>query len=77
MATNPTRTFLKLFKESVDEGLISKNVSMMQRRILMIKKQSGLFERPFSDQSLLSYIGSQNHREIAREAVQKSMVFKK
>ena len=40
----------------------------------MIKKQSGLFERPFSDQSLLSYIGSQNHREIAREAVQKSMV---
>ena len=51
------------------------HVSMMRsRRILMIKKQSGLFERPFSDQSLLTYIGSQNHREIAREAVRKSMV---
>ena len=47
------------------------------RRILMIKKQSGLFERPFSDQSLLTYIGSQNHRQIAREAVQKSMVLLK
>ena len=44
------------------------------KRILLIKKQYGLFERPFSDQSLLSYIGSQNHREIAREAVRKSMV---
>ncbi len=70
--------FLKLFKESVDEGLIPMNrIDDAVRRILMIKKQSGLFERPFSDQSLLTYIGSQNHRQIAREAVQKSMVLLK
>ena len=70
--------FLKLFKESVDEGLISlERIDDAVRRILMIKKQSGLFERPFSDQSLLTYIGSQNHRQIAREAVQKSMVLLK
>ena len=70
--------FLKLFKESVDEGLIPlERIDDAVRRILMIKKQSGLFERPFSDQSLLTYIGSQNHRQIAREAVQKSMVLLK
>ena len=70
--------FLKLFKESVNEGLIPMNrINDAVRRILMIKKQSGLFERPFSDQSLLTYIGSQNHRQIAREAVQKSMVLLK
>ena len=70
--------FLKLFKESVDEGLIPMNrIDDAVRRILMIKKQSGLFERPFSDQSLLTYIGSQNHRQIARQAVQKSMVLLK
>ena len=43
----------------------------------MIKKQAGLFDRPFSDQQLLSHIGSQKHREIAREAVRKSMVLLK
>ena len=43
--------FLKLFKESVDEGLIPlERIDDAVRRILMIKKQSGLFERPFSDQ---------------------------
>ena len=67
--------FLKLFEESVNEGSIPiSRVDDAVKRILLIKKQYGLFERPFSDQSLLSYIGSQNHREIAREAVRKSMV---
>ena len=70
--------FLKLFKESVNEGLIPMNrIDDAVRRILMIKKQSGLFERPFSDRSLLTYIGSQDHRQIAREAVRKSMVLLK
>ena len=70
--------FLKLFKESVNEGLIPMDrIDDAVRRILMLKKQSGLLERPFSDQSLLSYNGSQNHRQIARQAVQKSMVLLK
>ena len=70
--------FLKLFKDSVEEGLIPLDrIDDAVRRILLIKKQSGLFERPFSDQSLLTYIGSQNHRQIARQAVQRSMVLLK
>ena len=67
--------FLKLFKESVQEGSIPmERVDDAVKRILMIKKQSGLFERPFSDQNLLNNIGSKSHRDIAREAVKKSMV---
>ncbi len=72
------QNFLKLFKESVEEGSIPmERVDDAVRRILLIKKQSGLFERPFSDQSLLSYVGSKDHREVAREAVRKSMVLLK
>ena len=72
------QNFLKLFKESVEEGSIPmERVDDAVKRILLIKKQSGLFERPFSDQSLLSHIGSQSHRDIAREAVKKSMVLLK
>ena len=41
--------FLKLFKESVVEGLIPlERIDDAVRRILMIKKQSGLFERPLA-----------------------------
>ena len=70
--------FLKLFKESVEEGSIPiKRVDDAVKRILLIKKQFGLFERPFSDQNLLTHIGSKDHREIAREAVKKSMVLLK
>lgn len=72
------QNFLKLFEESVVDGSIPMNrVDDAVRRILLIKKQSGLFDRPFSDQGLLSHVGSKNHREIAREAVRKSMVLLK
>jgi len=44
------------------------------RRILRVKFMLGLFEQPFSDPSLLSKVGSEEHREVAREAVRKSLV---
>jgi beta-glucosidase len=47
------------------------------RRILAVKFQLGLFERPFADESLLSRVGSDEHRELAREAVRKSLVLLK
>ena len=47
------------------------------RRILTVKFQLGLFERPFSDESLLPLVGSDEHREVAREAVRKSLVLLK
>ncbi|KAK6126587.1 hypothetical protein DH2020_039662 [Rehmannia glutinosa] len=47
------------------------------RRILRVKFTMGLFEHPLADYSMAKYLGSQEHREIAREAVRKSQVLLK
>lgn len=46
------------------------------RRILRVKLEMGLFEQPYCDTSL-DVIGCAEHRELAREAVQKSAVLLK
>uniref|UniRef100_A0A2P2JXP7 Uncharacterized protein MANES_01G164700 n=1 Tax=Rhizophora mucronata TaxID=61149 RepID=A0A2P2JXP7_RHIMU len=46
-------------------------------RILRVKFVSGLFEHPFADRSLLDMVGCKLHRELAREAVRKSLVLLK
>lgn len=46
-------------------------------RILRVKFVAGLFEYPFSDRSLLDIVGCKPHRELAREAVRKSLVLLK
>nr|BBD18021.1 beta-glucosidase [Gentiana triflora] len=46
-------------------------------RILRVKFAAGLFEYPFSDRSLLDSVGCEMHRELAREAVRKSLVLLK
>ncbi|KAH6829474.1 Glycosyl hydrolase family protein, partial [Perilla frutescens var. hirtella] len=46
-------------------------------RILRVKFTMGLFEHPLADYSLSKYLGSQEHRELAREAVRKSLVLLK
>ncbi|XP_031371704.1 uncharacterized protein LOC116187211 isoform X1 [Punica granatum] len=46
-------------------------------RILKVKFAAGIFEHPFSDRSLLDLVGCKLHREIAREAVRKSLVLLK
>ncbi|XP_028761264.1 uncharacterized protein LOC114719866 [Neltuma alba] len=47
------------------------------QRILRVKFIMGLFENPLADQSLVNELGSQEHRELAREAVRKSLVLLK
>jgi beta-glucosidase len=47
------------------------------RRILAIKIQLGLFSHPFTDRSLLSKVGSAEHRNLARDAVRQSLVLLK
>ncbi|PWA61726.1 glycoside hydrolase family 3 C-terminal domain-containing protein [Artemisia annua] len=46
-------------------------------RILRVKFTMGLFENPLADYSMVNEVGSQAHREIAREAVRKSLVLLK
>jgi beta-glucosidase len=47
------------------------------RRILRVKFELGLFERPYADESLLEMVGSDEHRQLAREAAGKSLVLLK
>ncbi|GMI83320.1 hypothetical protein like AT5G04885 [Hibiscus trionum] len=47
------------------------------QRILLVKFTMGLFENPMADFSLVPELGSQAHRDLAREAVRKSLVLLK
>ncbi|XP_062082466.1 uncharacterized protein LOC133788857 [Humulus lupulus] len=47
------------------------------KRILRVKFIMGLFENPLADSSLANQLGSKEHRELAREAVRKSLVLLK
>ena len=46
-------------------------------RILRVKFTMGLFEDPLPDRRLTEYLGSKPHRELARDAVRKSLVLLK
>lgn len=73
------------FQEFINDlkSLVTSNVIPMTRiddavrRILRVKFIMGLFENPMADLSLVNQIGSQEHRELAREAVRKSLVLLK
>ncbi|KAK4409149.1 Beta-glucosidase BoGH3B [Sesamum angolense] len=63
--------------------LVKKNVISMSRiddaveRILRVKFIMGLFENSMADFTLVNQLGSQEHRELAREAVRRSLVLLK
>ncbi|KAL6130235.1 hypothetical protein ACLB2K_068616 [Fragaria x ananassa] len=73
------------YKEFINDltYLVKNNVIPMDRiddavgRILLVKYTMGLFENPFGDLSLVNELGSQAHRDLAREAVRKSLVLLK
>lgn len=73
------------YTEFIDEltRQVKNNIIPMSRindavqRILRIKFLMGLFENPLADNSLANQLGSKEHREVAREAVRKSLVLLK
>ncbi|VAI36737.1 unnamed protein product [Triticum turgidum subsp. durum] len=73
------------YTEFIDEltSQVKNNIIPMSRiddavyRILRVKFTMGLFENPYADPSLAGELGKQEHREIAREAVRKSLVLLK
>jgi beta-glucosidase len=70
--------FIKTMMEAVDAGDIPMTrIDDAVRRILRVKFALNLFEQPYSDPGLLSSVGSIEHREVAREAVAKSLVLLK
>lgn len=64
-------------------SLVEKKVVPMSRiddavkRILRVKFVMGLFENPMADLSFADQLGKKEHRELAREAVRKSLVLLK
>ncbi len=70
--------FINGLTEAVNKGDVSRDrIDDAVRRILRVKFQLGLFERPLANKSLLPLVGSEAHRELAREAVRKSLVLLK
>lgn len=73
------------YPEFINEltNLVKKEVIPMSRindavkRILRVKFSLGLFENPLADLSLADKLGCKEHRELAREAVRKSLVLLK
>ncbi|MGL1902465.1 MAG: glycoside hydrolase family 3 C-terminal domain-containing protein [Fibrobacterales bacterium] len=57
----------------VDETVVSESC----RRILRMKFRLGLFENPYGDRSLIQQVGLEEHKAVARVAVQKSTVVAK
>ncbi|KAI4348463.1 hypothetical protein L6164_009186 [Bauhinia variegata] len=70
------------FIDGLTSQVINKIIPMSRiddavKRILRVKFVMGLFENPLADSSLVNQLGSQEHRELAREAVRRSLVLLK
>lgn len=74
----PYKKFMKLLKESIQEGSIPMSrIDDAVKRILKVKFSNGLFDSPLVTNESLDIIGSEKHREIARQAVRESVVILK
>ncbi|KAF3323371.1 Beta-glucosidase BoGH3B [Carex littledalei] len=70
--------FANILTNFVNTGVIPMSrIDDAVRRILRVKFAMGLFENPYSDPTLADQLGSQEHRELAREAARKSLVLLK
>src|SRR6266404_7941015 len=70
--------FITLLSNLVIEGRVPQaRIDDAVRRILRVKSQMGLFDRSGSDPALTAAVGSAQHRQVARECVQQSLVLLK
>jgi len=70
--------FIGTMKSAVSAGDISmERIDDAVLRILRVKFAMGLFEQPLAERSLLEGVGSDAHRELARQAVTESLVLLK
>ncbi len=72
------RWFIVTLLQAVEAGDVSvQRIDDAVRRILRVKFDFGLFENPFGAGRDLDCVGSAEHRQVAREAVRKSLVLLK
>ena len=70
--------FIEDLKALVADGKVSQvRIDDAVTRILRIKFQMGLFQNAYTDPALTTQIGSPEHRAVARECVQQSLVLLK
>jgi beta-glucosidase len=70
--------FIDGLTRAVQTGRVSQSrIDDAVRRILTVKFELGLFEHPFAGGDAASIIGSAAHRQLAQEAVRKSLVLLK
>jgi beta-glucosidase len=70
--------FIDTMKQAVTKGDIKpERIDDAVRRILTVKFMLGLFYHPTADPAMLATIRSQEHLDLAREAVRKSLVLLK
>jgi beta-glucosidase len=75
---NNYKQFITRLKELVAEEKVSPSrIDDAVRRILRVKFQMGLFDNPTTDPKLTAALGSVEHRQVARECVQQSLVLLK
>ena len=72
----------KLFSSTLTDLVSTREVTIDRiddavKRILRKKFELGLFERPYANRSLISQVGSAEHREIAEQCVRESLVLLK
>jgi beta-glucosidase len=71
-------TFQQTLKSLINKAAVPMSrIDDAVHRILVVKFRLGLFENPYVDESLSSTVGSEAHREVARQAVQESLVLLK
>ena len=72
------KEFFTDMKSLVEEGKIDSNrINDAAYRILKKKFELGLFESPYSNRDLISSVGSDDHRNVARQCVRESLVLLK
>ncbi|XP_006644778.1 beta-glucosidase BoGH3B-like [Oryza brachyantha] len=70
--------YIDVITSLVNKGIINMSrIDDAVRRILRVKFTMGLFENPLADLSFSDQLGKKEHRELAREAVRKSLVLLK
>jgi beta-glucosidase len=67
------RFITTLTKAVANHEVLIERLNDAVRRILRVKVMMGLFDRPYGDADLLSEVGSEAHRAVARQAVRESL----
>ncbi|GJN23310.1 hypothetical protein PR202_gb10947 [Eleusine coracana subsp. coracana] len=78
MVPNNYQNFISILTSHVNNGIIPMSrIDDAVTRILRVKFTMGLFENPMPDPAMAGELGKQEHRDLAREAVRKSLVLLK